>query len=221
VFAGPHVQYGSSAAAEAAIGARDPGLAASTIDCGPVTEREKAWLYRRAGLVFYPTVYEGFGLVPFEAAAHEIPCMWAAGTSLSELLPDEAAAIVPWDAAHTAVRAIELLRDRELARRNVQGVQQAGASLTWDATATRLIEAYEATCDLPATPASLTDRRQGRLSTALSEDSMRLLGPGGALPPDLERPLLALATHPRIAAPLFGALRLAYRTGYKLRRWGQ
>ena len=29
---------------------------------------------------------------------------------------------------------------------------------------------------------------------------MRLIGPGGALPADVERPLLALATHPRIAA---------------------
>lgn len=49
---------------------------------------------------------------------------------------------------------------------------------------------------------------------------MRLIGPGGALPSDVERPLLALATHPRIAAPLFGALKLGYRTGFRLRRLG-
>ena len=35
----------------------------------------------------------------------------------------------------------------------------------------------------------------------LTEDAARLVGPGGELPPDVHRPLLALATHPRIAAP--------------------
>ena len=39
------------------------------------------------------------------------------------------------------------------------------------------------------------------MSRALSEDAMRLIGPGGALPADVERPLLALATHPQIGAP--------------------
>jgi hypothetical protein len=114
---------------------------------------------------------------------------------------------------------MELVRRSDVARRNVETVHRAGATLTWDATAAALLEAYEATCDLPATPGSLSERRHGRISTALSEDSMRLIGPGGALPADLERPLLALATHPRIAAPLFGALRFGYRTGFKLRRW--
>jgi hypothetical protein len=47
---------------------------------------------------------------------------------------------------------------------------------------------------------------------------MRLVGPGGELPPDVHRPLLALATHPRIAAPLFGALKLGYRASHRLRR---
>ena len=47
---------------------------------------------------------------------------------------------------------------------------------------------------------------------------MRLVGPGGELPRDVYRPLLALATHPRIAAPLFGALKLGYRASSRVRR---
>ena len=66
----------------------------------------------RRRLVLYPTVYEGFGLVPFEAAGHGVPCMWAAGTSLSEILPEAAATIVPWDAAATADVAFELMSDQ-------------------------------------------------------------------------------------------------------------
>jgi hypothetical protein len=37
------------------------------------------------------------------------------------------------------------------------------------------------------------------------------VGPGGELPTDVHRPLLALATHPRIAKPAFAALKLGYR----------
>jgi len=65
-----------------------------------------------------------------------------------------------------------------------------------------------------ATPAS-------SLPSPVSEDGLRLVGPGGALPAELERPLLALATHPRIARPLFTALRAGYRAAYRLRRRGR
>ncbi len=47
---------------------------------------------------------------------------------------------------------------------------------------------------------------------------MRLVGPGGELPRDVYRPLLALATHPRIATPVFGALKLGYRASNRVRR---
>ena len=85
------------------------------------------------------------------------------------------------------------------------------SSLTWDATATRLLAVYHETCDRPATPASAMERRHGLMQGTLSEDAIRLIGPGGALPTDVERPLLALATHPQIGTPMFGAMRLGYR----------
>ena len=88
VFAGPSVAHGSSRPQEARFLAAHPALANRVRDLGPVSEAEKHWLYGRAALVVYPTVVEGFGLVPFEAAAHDVPCLWAPGSSLSELLPD-------------------------------------------------------------------------------------------------------------------------------------
>ncbi|MBV9425350.1 MAG: glycosyltransferase [Solirubrobacterales bacterium] len=221
VLAGPHVVHGSSAPDEERLLARTPTVAEAVSDLGAVSEAEKAWLLDRASLVMYPTVREGFGLVPFEAANHGVPCMWAAGTALSEVLPDEAATIVPWDVAQSVDRALELLRDEGARRRNVEVIRSAGERLTWDATGARLLEVYEATCDAPSPPAATLERRYGLLSGGLSEDAMRLMGPGGILPPDLERPLLALATHPRIGSPVFRALRLGYRASYKVRRWGR
>jgi hypothetical protein len=55
----------------------------------------------------------------------------------------------------------------------------------------------------------------------LTEDALRLVGPGGALPADLERPLLALATHPQIGVPMFQAIKAGYRASYRLRRRGR
>lgn len=55
----------------------------------------------------------------------------------------------------------------------------------------------------------------------VSEDGLRLVGPGGALPAELERPLLALVTHPQVARPVLGAIKAGYRAGYWLRRRGR
>lgn len=216
VFAGPHVPIGSSAREEAEVLARAPSLAERTIDARSVEEPEKLWLLGRADLVLYPTVYEGFGLVPFEAAEHDVPCMWAPVSSLQEILPADQATIVPWDAHATADGAISLLRDNAAASRSVAGVRTVGASLTWDATAERLLEIYQRTCDEPASAAGAVDRMAP--AAAVTEDGLRLVGPGGALAPDLERPLLALATHPRIGAPVFGALKAGYRASHFVNR---
>ena len=102
-----------------------PELAAAVVELGAVSEAEKAWLLGRASLVLYPTVHEGFGLVPFEAAAHSVPCMWAAGTSLSELLDDDAAPLVAWDPAASADRALDLMRDERERELNVGLIRRA------------------------------------------------------------------------------------------------
>jgi GT2 family glycosyltransferase len=221
VLVGPRVTLGSSTADEAELITLRPRLGDAVISLAAVSEAEKAWLFERARLVLYPTVHEGFGLVPFEAADHGVACMWAQGTSLSELLPDAAAGIVPWDAELSADAAFALLGDPAARERTVAAIRAAAARLTWDATATQLLALYHETCDRPATPASAIERRSGLMTGMFSEDAIRLIGPGGALPEDVERPLLALATHPQVGAPMWGALKFGYRASYRLRRLGR
>jgi hypothetical protein len=134
------------------------------------------------------------------------------------LLPDNAAEIVPWDGGQSAERALALIRDKGARQRNIEAIRAAAEPLTWDATATQLIELYEATADAPARTSDQLGFAGALTHGPLGEDAMRLVGPGGELPPDVHRPLLALATHPRIAAPLFGALKLGYRASHRLRR---
>ena len=216
MLAGPHVEFGSSAPEEASFLAAHPDLASRCLDLGAVSEAEKAWLLTRARAVLYPTLYEGFGFVPFEAASYSTPCMWAAGTALSEILPDAEAGVAPWSAEETADALIVLLHDEAVRQQHIQSVSVAGDRLRWDATAAQLVQVYRDACDRPPPTAGTLDELGG--SRTISEDGVRLVGPGGALPADLERPLLALATHPRLARPLFGTLKGGYRISQRLRR---
>ena len=216
LLAGPKVPRGSSRAEEAELLAREPRLGNSVIDFGAVSDAEKAWLLGRVRLVLYPTVYEGFGLVPFEAARHGVPCIWAPGTSLREVLPAGATELAAWDAEQSADRALELMRADGARERQLRSIREAATELSWDAAATQLLELYEATCDAPTTA-----RRALAvpLGGALSEDAMRLIGPGGALSEDVQRTLVAIATHRALAVPLFGTMKLGYRAAYRLSRW--
>lgn len=217
MLAGATVTNGSSKPEETTLLSGDRQLTDRVVDCGPVSEAEKAWLMRRAALVLYPTIAEGFGLVPFEAANEGVACMWAPGTALDEVLPAAHASIVPWDAQLTADRALELLSSPQAHERIVAAAKAAGAELTWDQTATDLVAQYEAACDDAPSPAGAFERHHGVTSGGLSEDAMRLVGPGGALAPEVERPLLALAANPALGTPVFRLLTAAYRAGYWVR----
>jgi glycosyltransferase involved in cell wall biosynthesis len=217
VLAGPRVSYGSSRDAEQALLSANPALAAGVVALDEVSDAERDWLLRRAALVLYPTVAEGFGLVPYEAAACGVPCLWASGTALSELLPDAAAAIVPWDAAATADRALVLMRDDAARARNIAAIREAAAGLSWPQTGRRLAEAYRTVCEQPMNPAAAIERSSGLMSGGLSEDAMRLVGPDGVLPRELERPLLAMFGRPALARAAAGALRAGYRVSRRSR----
>ncbi len=102
---------------------------------GYLDDRSAAALLRRALFLAYPSVYEGFGLVPLEAMACGCPVLAGRGGALPEVLGEAAEWIDPL-ATDDIVRGLERLwfedawRD-ELVRR---GAQQA-ARYTWRAAA--------------------------------------------------------------------------------------
>ena len=111
VLAGSHVPHGSSRDEELRILQAHPALAEAVIDVGSVSESGKAWLYSRARAVLYPRLYEGFGLIPFEAARAGTPCLYAPQASLAELAGPEAATLIPWNAELSADACSALLAD--------------------------------------------------------------------------------------------------------------
>jgi glycosyltransferase involved in cell wall biosynthesis len=158
VIAGAEVLHGSGSGDDAAWLLGHPEHARHVHTVGAVTEPEKAWLLRAAAAVVYPSTYEGFGLIPFEAAAAATPCLAAPVSALRDTLPAELALLTPWDASASAARAVGVLTSGAARDALVGGLREAAAPLTWTATGAALVDAYRAAVRLPApAPARLAD----------------------------------------------------------------
>jgi glycosyltransferase involved in cell wall biosynthesis len=150
VIAGAEVLHGSGSGEDAAWLLQHPEHAPHVHTVGAVSEGEKAWLLDAAAAVVYPTTYEGFGLIPFEAAAAGTPCLAAPVSALHDTLPAELALLVPWDPAASARRALPVLAPGAAREALVDGLRAAAAPLTWAATGAALVAAYRAAVRLPA-----------------------------------------------------------------------
>ena len=225
VFAGPQVPYGSSAAEEATWLAEHRETAGEVIRLPAVSEAEKQWLLEHATALVYPTTYEGFGFIPFEAAAAGLPCFFAHTTSLRDTLADATAAIVPWDVARTAEKALPYLQDPERRQALVDETIRCAERLPWSLTAERASAAYDDAVRLPTRAAAsiatealeLEDRLgevEGRfweLWHLIGPTGLSLVGPDGRLPEQAQRALSALTSRGATRGPLLAALRLAGR----------
>jgi GT2 family glycosyltransferase len=245
VFAGAHVTAGSSAGQEAAFLAANPTLSDHVVDLVAVDEAGKEWLLRRAAGVVYPTVYEGFGLVPFEASQANLPCFFAPGTSLKELFPEHLGRLVPWNADESADRVIEVLGDERVRQELVGGIAAVGARLSWSHTASHLLDVYQRAVSTPATTAAplaaehmslqaeLLAEREDRMATRAAHDRVAaelsaelakydpidagLVGPRSLVPYHLRRALVGIAYRKWLRVPIFGTLNAAYSLAYFLR----
>lgn len=154
VLAGAEVLHGSGSGEDAAWLLAHPAHAAHVVELGAVREEEKTWLLRRAAAVVYPSTYEGFGLIPFEAARAGTPCLFAAVSALRDSVPTSLGRLVAWDARASAAASIRVLTDDSARAELVDGLRAAAAQLTWDDTAARLVDAYRAALALPAPAAA-------------------------------------------------------------------
>ena len=230
VLAGPKVRYGSSADEEAEYLSGRPALAERVVDLGAVSEGEKLWLLSRAAAVLYPTTSEGFGLIPFEAARVGTPCLFAWHTSLAEYLPEAAASIVPWDVDATAARVAAALVPGSECDRLVSGVATAAAGLTAERNARRHVDVYARAVAEPSPPGAELARELAAVHSerntlraelnAIYDDPLErgLAGRYAVLPPELRRPVLAVATRPALRTTAITLYRAVSRVRSALRR---
>jgi len=216
------------------------GVAASEVSrLGPVCDEEKAWLLEHAVAVVYPTLYEGFGLVPFEAAAAGTPCLFAAQAALAEVLPANAATLVAWNAHASAEAVAPLLQPGAARAAHVATLRDAATRYRWDDTARSLIDVYEALVAQPPLGRGRVVRerlvlehrlaqseglrqqewqRHNAFREKIGSDGLGLVGPGGVLEPADQRAMLALMSKPVLRRPVLSAARAGYRAAAAVRR---
>ncbi len=142
VFAGPSVPHGTTRALEARRGPREHVFVLPEL-----RESERNWLLRHASIVWYPTSAEGFGFVPFEAAAFGTPAVAVDFGPVRELAGRRFGGDVPvlatdWSPTALAAAACSLLDDPDLARRHVETLVAAGDRYSWKATGDALVELF-------------------------------------------------------------------------------
>jgi glycosyltransferase involved in cell wall biosynthesis len=99
-------------------------------------------LYAHASAFVYPSLYEGFGIPPLEAMAHDCPVVCSSGGSVSEVVGDAGEFFEPRDCDSIA-HAIEAVVG---SHKRVEELGKAGrarvASFSWDKCAERTMDVY-------------------------------------------------------------------------------
>ena len=152
VLAGMDAPSGSSRSEEQSLLRRDPILSERVLVLGHVSESEKGALYRAAAVTLFPSLYEGFGLIPFESAAFGTPCVYPWRASLPEFLPRAGAMPSDFSAESTARMILELLNTPAARDELVAEIRSHAATLTWDRTARGYAEVYRRALARPPRP---------------------------------------------------------------------
>jgi glycosyltransferase involved in cell wall biosynthesis len=133
-----------------------PGLAAPALDAavaasphrdrivrrGTVPDAERLALLRGASVVVYPSLYEGFGLVPLEAMAVDTPVVSTATGAIPEVVGDAALLVAPGDVDALAGAVAEVLGDEDLRARLVADGQRRVDRYRWEDTVEGLVALY-------------------------------------------------------------------------------
>jgi glycosyltransferase involved in cell wall biosynthesis len=150
VIAGPEPFYGSSVQAEnELIRGLSPADQAAIMRVGPVSESEKWWLLQNAAAVLYPSVVEGFGLVPFEAATVGTASLMGRTAALPEVFGTEVELVDSWRPSDWADVLCGWLADPELSARQVSAISKRSELLTWNHAALSTWDAIDLTLSMP------------------------------------------------------------------------
>lgn len=152
VLVGAMPENGNSYSEEARALLANKELRNSLINIGEVTEDEKEWLLSNASLLLNPSIAEGFGLMPFEAALHGTPVVSSRSASLHEVLPDEISGIETFSPSDVARQCLDVMNDSELANSICRSLMKQASIFTWDSCALLVRQLIETVLTRPKNP---------------------------------------------------------------------
>jgi glycosyltransferase involved in cell wall biosynthesis len=118
------------------------GVPTRVLRPGYLPDATVAPFFRRAAVVAYPSLAEGFGLNALEALACGAPLVTTNGSALDEVVGDAALTVTPGDPDALAGALLDATRPEVAARLRVAGPERA-AHFTWERSLARHIEAYQ------------------------------------------------------------------------------
>ncbi len=119
------------------------GIATRVVRPGYLENATIAALFRRAAVVAYPSLEEGFGLPALEGLACGAPVVTTRGSSLEEVVGDAALLVDPGDATGLADAISRVLDDADLGARLRRAGPARAAGFTWTECVDRHVDAYE------------------------------------------------------------------------------
>jgi GT2 family glycosyltransferase len=199
-FVGPEPAVGSSRPDEDRFAREHPELAGrlERYDWLPNNALEALWA--RTSVVLCPALSEGFGLIPFEAAARSVPSLFGRRNGLADVFPE-----VPFSLGFRSIEedaeTLRILLEQESARaRQVEYVMQQAKAWSSRAAAERLVARLWEVCASPPRIPSDIRRRLHRVRRLPGGLLLRLRrSPLGRslLPPDSGRAAAVARLVPR------------------------
>lgn len=98
--------------------------------------------YRKATVVAYPSLYEGFGLPPLEAMASGTPVVTSNTSSLPEVVGDAALMVSPFDASQLAEALEKVLSNSALRQKMVASGYKQVKKFNWYRVARNILGVY-------------------------------------------------------------------------------
>ncbi len=123
---------------------RKLGIEANVIFAGFVPEALLPALYAEAACFVFPSLYEGFGLPPLEAAAVGTPVITSNVSSLPEIMGDAAYYVNPEYTPGIAAGIAEVLSNEKFRQRLITAGKKQAAKFTWERAAREHVKVYEA-----------------------------------------------------------------------------
>jgi glycosyltransferase involved in cell wall biosynthesis len=109
---------------------------------GYVSREELLALYREAGVVAVPSLYEGFGYAAAQALCAGVPCVVSDRTSLPEIVGNDGG-IAPIDDAGAWTSMLEAALRGDWEQRALRARASAIARFSWETSAGKIKRLYE------------------------------------------------------------------------------
>ncbi|HLG29804.1 MAG TPA: glycosyltransferase family 1 protein, partial [Candidatus Brocadiales bacterium] len=108
-----------------------------------LTDKEKYCVMKKAAMLVFPSLYEGFGLPPIEAMACGCPVIVSNTSSIPEVCGDAAIYIDPYNHNSIADGIIELIENRKLRERLIDLGLVRACEFNWELSAREHLRVFE------------------------------------------------------------------------------